>query len=179
MGVENENVVSKEWVRTNQKVIASWSVFHLIWSINHDLAIRSANLFELARKQGVTEIEQNNMLVVLETKSKLIKEAYEYLSEKYVTYHFARLSHERASEQGEAYTAALDAIGKIRECLQVNATEIDKVGKDFSQGKYGFVNNEQKNLLEVAFGFSRGLLTILSVINTWISSKGLGDLFEG
>ena len=109
-------------------MIASWSVFHLIWSINHDLSTSSVNLFPLILKYGVVSKEQENILLELEDRSKHIGDAFVYLSKRYVKYHFARLAHEQAPEKGEAFTAALDGINKIRESLLGSVCKIGKSG---------------------------------------------------
>jgi hypothetical protein len=171
----DEHVTNQDWVDANKEIIASWSVFHLIWSINHDLSLCSVNPYPHIRKHGVTGAEQEKLLLNLEFRSEQIGESYEYLQDRYVLYHFARLSHERAAEQGEAFASALDAISKLHKCLRMNVSKIDEIGKEFLQDKYEFVSKEQRNLLEVAISINRGLSTILSVIDIWISARGLDN----
>ena len=167
----DEYVTNQDWVDANKDIIASWSVFHLIWSINHDLALCSANHYSYVRKFGVTAAEQEKLLLDLEFRSEKIGEAYEYWQDKYVMYHFARLSHEGAAEQGEAFASALDAISKLHKCLRINVPEIDEIGKEVLQDKNGFLSQEQRHLLEIANSINRGLSTILSVIDVWTSAR--------
>ena len=166
--------LDQEWVNAKRSEIAGWTVFHLIWSIMHDFAaVRNTILYAHAHQQGITGTEQENILSQLKDKGRDIQTAYEFMHERYSKYNFAKLCHEQAPEKGEAYLAALDAVKEVQKCLQLNVFEIDKIGKDVLQGKFGFVNDYQQHMLKIAFGGNNGLIRILTIIEIWLSAKKL------
>ena len=171
---EFETIFNKEWLDANQEVIASWSVFYLIWSIMHSFAaVRLTTLYANAYKLGVTGSEEETILISLEAKGKEINKAYEFMYERYSKFNFAGLAHKPVSEQEEAYLAALDAVKEVQKSLRLNVYEIDKLEKEVLQGEFGFVDKLQYDFLRISFGGNKNLIKILDVLDAWTLAKGI------
>ncbi len=164
-------VVNPQWIQANHDVISAWSAYRLIWSIHHDLVLSAINMYPIARTHGVTGPEQGQALDTLEARCEKIRETVVWVTQEYIKYHFARLTHTDAPEEGQAFISAVMVIHRLHDELRANVPVIEELGKALINGKHGFSNDSQRKALELAVVLNQELSAILSCLSIWIAAR--------